>query len=259
MKATLRHFALAATAALVCLGAPAAPACAAALVIAGSTTFNSTLLVPYRNDIEAISGHQLKIVPSKSNKGLLALLAGEADLAMISSPLESEISLLKEARPELPWERLRPFLIDHARVAFAVHPDNPVRAARWSALRRVLTGEIYNWKHLGGPDLAIDVISVRQGGGVLLSIEKNIMRGERISPRSLLQVESGPELPLAVKHNVGALGLAQLGEVRRHKLPEIAVGSIVEQPLSLVSLGEPTPAMFAVIDAARRVAAGQLD
>jgi hypothetical protein len=85
------------------------------------------------------------------------------------------------------------------------------------------------------------------------------MRGEHISPRRLFQVESGPELPLAVMKDVGALGLAQVGEVRRHKLPEIAVRSVVEQPLLLVSLGEPTPAMFAVIDAARRVAAGQID
>ena len=35
--------------------------------------------------------------------------------------------------------------------------------------------------------------------------------------------------------------------------------ALVEQQLFLVSLGEPTPAMYAVIDVARRVATGQLD
>jgi ABC-type phosphate transport system substrate-binding protein len=259
MQLTLRHFAFAATAALLCWAAQVASASAETLVVQGSTTFNSNLMVPYRGDIESVAGHQLRVIPSKSNVGLMALLAGEADLAMISSPLESEIALLRQTEPELPLERLQSFLIHRTRVAFAVHPDNPVRSSRWAMMRRVLNGEIHNWKHLGGLDLPIVVVCVREGGGVLMSVEKNIMRGDRISPRNLVTVETGPELPFVVAKDVSALGLAQMAEVRRHKLPELVLPAMIEQPLSLVSLGPPTPAMYAVIDAARRVVAGQLD
>jgi hypothetical protein len=66
-------------------------------------------------------------------------------------------------------------------------------------------------------------------------------------------------LPLMVAKDPGALGIAQLAEVKRHKLPEILLPVEIEQPLALVTLGPPTPAMYKVIDAARRVVAGQLD
>ena len=243
----------------VCVAAALAPARAETLRLQGSTTFNSTLLVPYQSDIESVSGHKLNVAASKSSLGLIALMEGHADLAMISAPLETEIDLLQKTRPDLPTERLKSFLIHHTRVAFAVNPSNPVRTARWATMRRVLNGELDNWKQLGGPDLPIRVVMVHEGGGVLLSIERQLMRGQRASPRSPVLVDSGPQLPAVVAQDAGAVGLAQLGEVRRHGLPEIALPVAIEQQLFLVSADEPSPAMYAVIDAARRVAAGQLE
>jgi ABC-type phosphate transport system substrate-binding protein len=178
---------------------------------------------------------------------------------MISAPLEIEIDLLRKITPELPVERLHGFVVHRTRVAFAVNPSNPVRSARWGMMRRILDGELDNWKHLGGPDAPIRVVLVREGGGVLLSIETQLMRGQRATPRNPVMVELGPQLVEVVAQDPGALGLAQLGEVRRRGLPELVLSVPIEQQLFLVSLDEPTPAMYAVIDAARRVAAGQLD
>jgi phosphate transport system substrate-binding protein len=256
MTLTLRHLTLAAAVALLCGTASAASA--ETLVVKGSATFNATLMPQYREDIEAVSGYRLEVVPTKSIDGLTALLAGQADLAMISSPLESEIELLKETRPDLRVNGLQSFLIHHTRVSFAVHPDNPVRATRWNLLRRVFSGDLSNWKQLGGRDQPIRVICVRDRG-VLMSVEKQLMRGDKISPRNLVEAESGRTLPLMVAKDPGALGIAQLAEVKRHKLPEILLPVDIEQPLALVTLGPPTPAMYKVIDAARRVVAGQLD
>src|SRR5262249_49519226 len=145
------------------------------------------------------------------------------------------------------------------RVCCEVHTGNSARTAHCPRPSRILSGDITSWKQIGGRDLPINVVTVRSGGGVQLSVEKNVMRGETIAPRSMVTVETGPEVPLVVANDPGALGLAQLAEVRRHRLPEIATPTMVEQPLSLVTLGEPTPAMYAVIDAARRVVQGQLD
>jgi hypothetical protein len=62
-----------------------------------------------------------------------------------------------------------------------------------------------------------------------------------------------------VQDERGALGLAQLGVLRQHKLPELAIASPVEQQLNLVSLDDPSPAMKAVIEAARLIATAKLD
>jgi hypothetical protein len=48
------------------------------------------------------------------------------------------------------------------------------------------------------------------------------------------------------------MGFAQLSLARQKGLPELVTDKPVEQTLSLITLGEPTPAMKAVIDAARR-------
>jgi len=60
-------------------------------------------------------------------------------------------------------------------------------------------------------------------------------------------------------HILQRYALAQLRELQCCQLPELVLNTMIEQQLYLVSLGPPTPAMRAVIDAARRVAAGMLD
>jgi hypothetical protein len=50
------------------------------------------------------------------------------------------------------------------------------------------------------------------------------------------------------------VGLAQLSLVKRRNIPEIVTDRPLQTTLSLVTLDEPTPAMQAVIDAARRFA-----
>ena len=67
---------------------PAMPCSAETLILQGSSTFNSYLMLPYQHDIEAAAGHTLKVIPNKSSTGLIALLEGRAHLAMISASLD---------------------------------------------------------------------------------------------------------------------------------------------------------------------------
>ena len=135
------------------------------LNVQGSTTFTSRLLLPYQSEIEAAAGHKLVAFPNKSSTGLIALFEGRADLAMISSSLDSEVAVLKKTRSDLPFDRLRSFEVSRVRAAFAVHPDNPVRKTSNDTMRRVLLGELTNWRELGGLDLPIRLVAVRAGGG----------------------------------------------------------------------------------------------
>jgi len=234
----------------------AAPALARAdgLLVQGSSTFNSRLMVPHRAAIEAESGHQLAVIANKSSHGLIALFERRAHLAMISTSLESEVAHLRKTNPNFPFEQLRGFLITRTRIALAVNPSNPVRSADVKAIRGVLLGEIDNWRALGGPDLPIQVVVVSGGGGVKLSIESALLGGKRIAPRNPVYVRFGSELVKVVEQEPAALGLAQLGAMQERKLPELVTGVEIEQQLNLVSLGEPSASMRSVIAAARRVA-----
>src|SRR4051794_28274175 len=84
-------------------GAMFAPAASENLTVQGSTTFHGRLTGPHRAAIEAASGHTLAVIPTKSMLGLTALMEGRADLAMISASLQSEVALLRQAKPDLPF------------------------------------------------------------------------------------------------------------------------------------------------------------
>jgi phosphate transport system substrate-binding protein len=230
-------------------------ASAETLVVQGSTTFNRRIMEPHQGAIEAAAGHELTVIPNKSTPGLIALLEGRAHMAMISAPLDSEIELLRKALPGLSYDRLRAFEIMNTRIAVAVHPSNAVRSASLSAIRQILVGEIDNWRALGGVDLPIRIVLVGGGGGVTVAIETELLKGQSVRVANVIYVKTPVQLVQVVEQERGAIGFAQLMLVKQRKLPELLTDKPLEQSLSLVTLGDPTPAMRSVIDAAKRIAA----
>jgi phosphate transport system substrate-binding protein len=228
-------------------------AAADTLVVQGSSTFNRRVLLAHHAAIEVASGQTLTVIPNKSTPGLIALFEGRAQLAMISAPLASEIEALRKLAPAMPSERLHAFEITATRIAIGVHPSNPVRQASLDDIKRILLGEITNWKELGGPDLPIRV-ALAGGGGIAAVIESELLKGAQVTARNALDVSSPEQLIQVIEQSPDVVGLAQLSLVRRRNIPEIVTDRPLQTTLSLVTLDEPTPAMQAVIDAARRFA-----
>ena len=238
---------------LVSLGASSA-ALADPLTIQGSTTFNRRIMEPYQAEIETISGQQLTVIPNKSTPGLIALLEGRTHLAMISAPLQTEVALLEEVMPGLSFEKLRAFEIDRSRVSFPVNRANPVRSATLDQIADILLGKIANWRSLGGPDLPIRAV-MAGGGGIAVSLETGLLNGRSIAAGSPLYVNTPVQVVQVVNQEPGAIGFAQIEIVKKMGAIELKTDKPLEHMLYLVSLGEPTPAMRSVIDAARTVAA----
>jgi|ERR1051326_4498170 phosphate transport system substrate-binding protein len=223
-------------------------------VVQGSTTFTHRVMEPYQGAIEAASGHKLTVVPNKSSDGLLALFDKRADFAMISGPLATEIASLKSKHPELAFDRLRNFKIWSTRVAFAVNRKNPVRQLTAEQMRAILLGTITNWRGVGGPDLPIRVVLVREGGGVQASIEQELLDGKAISAPDPVTVQISSDVVKIVEQTPEALGLSQLSIVKGGHVAELKLDGEIEQQLALVTLGDPTPAMQKVIEVAREIA-----
>jgi phosphate transport system substrate-binding protein len=224
------------------------------LVIQGSTTFARRLMDPHKATIEADAKHEITVIPNKSLPGLIALMEGRAHMAMISSSLESEIDAMQKVMPGLAYDRLQSHEILNTRIAIALHPSNRVRKASLDQVRRVLLGEVKNWTALGGADLPIRIILVGGGGGVTTVIEAELLGGKRVEGPHVIYVKTPVQLIQVVAQEPGAMGFAQLALVKQRGLPELATESPIEQTLSLVTLGDPTPAMKDIIQATRRVA-----
>jgi phosphate transport system substrate-binding protein len=237
------------------LAAAAPPARGEVLTIQGSSTFSNNLLTPRQSAIEALSGQTLKVVSLRSDLGLMRLLGGQAQFAAISTPLERAVEFLRTANPDLPYHRLRVFPVSQVRVAFAVHPSNPVRNTDMEKIRRVLAGEATTWKELGGDDAPIRVAYVQGGGGVTLSVAGTLLGRGTLTPANPIRVAFDTQVVKVVEQEPRALGVAQLGLVKESHLPELITDRTIDQELGLVTLGEPTPDQLAVIRAVRQTAA----
>ena len=229
------------------------PALAENLVIQGSTTFNRRVMERHQGEIEAASGQRLTVIPNKSVPGLVGLLEGRAQMAMISAPLSGEIEELRKVLPKCECDRLRAFEVMSTRIAIGVHPSNPVRRASMETIRKILTGEIKNWNELGGPDRPIRV-ALAVGGGIVAVIEAEFLDGHAPELPNALYINTPFQLVQVMEQEPGVIGFAQLTLVQQRGIPEIVTERPLETTLNLVTLGEPTPAMRAVIEAARRIA-----
>lgn len=230
----------------------ASAAAAQTYIMQGSTTFTHRIIDAHLAEIELGSGHRLTVISNKSSLGLLALFEKRADFAMISGPLNTEIGALKQTHPNFAYADLRSFNIWTTRMAFAVNKGNPVRHLDNDKMRAVLLGEITNWKAVGGRDLPITVVHVREGGGVEASVEA-LLLGKSIGPKHDILVQISSQVVKVVAQLPEALGLSQLSIVRNSNTAELTLDRPVEQHLNLVTLGDPTPEMMKVIEVARRI------
>lgn len=223
-------------------------------ILKGSTTFTHRVMEPYQKTIEAACGRKLTVVPSKSSRGIIALFTRSADFAMISGPLQKEIDSLKTDHPDLPYERLETFYISSTRVAFAVNRDNQIRQITDADMRRVLLGEITNWRELGGQDQPIKLVMVTGGGGVTATVEAELLGGKAVNAVNAVAVQVSAEVLNITRLAPGALALSQLNLVSKADVSELKTEHPVEQQLSLVTLGPPSLEMRKVIEAAQRAA-----
>ena len=226
--------------------------------VQGATTFHAEILVPYRAAIEKSSGRLLDVVANKSSWGLLALLEGRADLAMISAPLDAEIAAARLIKPDSPYEALQEFKVRSTRIAFAVHTQNPVTKLSFESVAKLLKGEIANWKDLGGPDVPVLVVAVKEGGGTVVAVRSQMLGDAPLAPNAV-RIESAKHVLKVVSQEPGAIGIAQLSLIREARLHEVVTERHVEQPLSFVTSGPPSPGAMAIIEAARLVAADERD
>ena len=195
----------------------------------------------------------MTVIPNRSMPGLIALMEGRAHMAMISASLKSEVGKIKKVMPGL---ALRP-------PAGALHCQHAncdcrsirqIRFARRRSIRsrRSCSARSSNWSELGGKDQPIRVVLVGGGGGVTTVVESELLNGKLPEGPNIIYVKTPRSARSGDRAGARRLGIcaACAGETEgacRRSITEAPI----EQTLSLVTFGDPTPAMKAVIDAAR--------
>lgn len=139
---------------------------------------------------------------SKTTSAYYNLMNGGADLLIVGEP-NADVLAEKE-RAAFQWEQA-PFATDA--FVFVVNEDNPVNSITVDQARRIYTGEITNWKELGGEDREILPFQRNREAGSQALMEKLVMGGTPMmeAPTGYIVATMG-QLMEAVKSYDGSPG-----------------------------------------------------
>ncbi len=224
---------------------------AAEISVRGSAIFADYIMQPFESDIEAQSGADVRIAAGSTADGIQALLSGEANIAMTAAPLDAVITKLNQADPgSVDGSLLVPHPIAMSKVAFLSHPSNPVKRLTLKQLGDILAGRIGNWKKLGGKDLPIVIVTGDPGNGTRWLVEQRLLYSSPIAGTTRTVGHGSTAVAEAVAKEPGALGLGT-GVAATGGVATIATDQDIEQPLIMVTRGQPSAELAKVINAAR--------
>ncbi|MDI3547856.1 MAG: phosphate transport system substrate-binding protein [Halanaerobiales bacterium] len=141
-----------------------------------------------------------------SGNGIAALIDGSVDIANTSRFIKDKEVKAAFANGIYPV----PHKVAMDGIAVVVNPVNPVDELTLEDIKAIYTGEITNWKELGGKDQEIVVISRDSSSGTFETFEKLVLDGAKVTPTALLQASNGAVAGV-VAETEGAIGYVGLG------------------------------------------------
>src|SRR5512136_700686 len=174
-----------------------------------------------------------------SSAGIQACKSGACQIGMSSRELKGDEKDLHE------------IVIARDGLAIIVHPSNPVRGATVAQVKEIFSGDLSNWKLLGGPDRAMTVVTREEGSGTRGAFQELVMGKTRILRDAITEDSNGTvrEIVAGDPHAIGFISLGLVNEqVRALDLDGAAATDAnieagrykLVRPFLFVSRGEPT-------------------
>lgn len=166
----------------------------------GSTSMEKVIKAVNGAFMEKNKGVTVNLNLTGSGTGIQEASEGKGDIGNSSRKLKDE-----EA------EKLDATVVGLDGIALVVNPANKLEDITLQDLAKVYSGEITNWKELGGDDKAIVVIGREDGSGTRDGFESIVM-GDK-EPKYAQELESTGSVINAVATTDGAIGYASLANV----------------------------------------------
>lgn len=140
--------------------------------------------------------------PTGSGTGITAVSEGRCDIGLSSRDL-------KDAEKE---SGLTATVLAYDGIAIIVNPDNPVENLTVEEIADIYTGEITNWKEVGGNDAEIVLIGREANSGTRDGFES--ITGTADACKYRQELTSTGDVITAVSQNPAAIGYASLASVK---------------------------------------------
>ena len=140
--------------------------------------------------------------PTGSGAGITAVQEGTCDIGLSSRALKDEEKAagLKET------------ILAYDGIAIIVHPDNPVSDLTIDQIAKLYTGEITNWKDVGGNDAEVVLIGREAASGTRDGFES--ITGTKDKCQYRQELTSTGDVITAVSQNPDAIGYASLASIK---------------------------------------------
>lgn len=189
--------------------------------------------------MEENPGAFIAVTGGGSGTGIAALINGTCDIAQSSRDIsEKELTLAAQSGREV-----KEIMTALDALAVVVHPTNPVIQLSIDQLSGIFTGQLTNWKEVGGNDLVILVLSRERNSGThVYFLEEVVRKGNAEGPEeyapSVLMMPSSQAIVQEVADNpaaIGYFGMGYLGPgVKAIRIFGADVGNYVEPTLEHV-------------------------
>ena len=140
--------------------------------------------------------------PTGSGSGIKAVLAGTCDIGLSSRNLKDEEKA----------EGLEQTVLALDGIAIIVNPENPVEDLDKDTIAKIYTGEITNWKDVGGSDAEIVLIGREAGSGTRDGFES--ITGTDGACQYRQELTSTGDVITTVAGNPDAIGYASLAAIK---------------------------------------------
>ncbi len=157
---------------------------------------------------------RISVTGGGTGTGLAAMINGTVAVANASRAMKPEEVDAAEANGIKPVE----YVVALDAIAVVVNPSNPVNGLTLQQISRIYTGEIANWREVGGEDRPIVLLSRESNSGTYVYFLENVIRlGKKdsqllFSPDALL-MPSSEGISVEIRQNPNAIGYDGLGYV----------------------------------------------
>ncbi|MDR3162730.1 MAG: substrate-binding domain-containing protein, partial [Helicobacteraceae bacterium] len=111
------------------------------------------------------------VASSRTDGAYDNLINGEADLIVVFAPSPEQLARAEQAKAELV---LTP--IGKEAFVFLVNKENPIKSLTIEQIQKIYTGEITNWRDLGGEDEKIFAFQRDKNSGSQTAMENGVMK-----------------------------------------------------------------------------------
>ena len=179
----------------------------------GSTSMEKVIGALSESFMSTNGGVTVNYNPTGSGSGITAVQEGTCDIGLSSRALKDEEKAagLKET------------ILAYDGIAIIVHPDNPVSDLTLEQIAKLYTGEITNWKDVGGNDAEVVLIGREAASGTRDGFES--ITGTKDACQYRQELTSTGDVITAVSQNPDAIGYASLASVK-DSVKALSVGGV---------------------------------